>query len=163
MNRPLKILLAEDDPGHATLIRRNLTRAGLGNDIVHVTDGQQAVDFLFGRGPFAGQPAGPNVLLLLDINLPLLDGFAVLKALKEDEATAHTPVIMLTTTDDPREVARGYELGCNVYVVKPLQYEAFVEAIHRLGLFLGIMQVPASAPGGNSRTAGVKLPRDGDA
>jgi CheY-like chemotaxis protein len=139
---PLTILLAEDDEGHATLIRRNLTRAGLDNDVVHVTDGQQALDYLFRRGAFAGRPTGQNVLLLLDINMPRIDGFEVLRQVKADKTTAKTPVILLTTTDDPRDVARGYELGCSVYIVKPMRYEAFVEAIHRMGLFLGIIQAP---------------------
>jgi CheY-like chemotaxis protein len=145
---PLTVLLAEDDQGHATLIRRNLARAGLGNDVAHVTDGQQALDYLFRRGTFADRQPGKNILLLLDINLPLIDGFDVLRQIKANEATARTPVILLTTTDDPRDVAKGYELGCSVYVVKPLQYEAFVEAIHRLGLFLGIVHLPPPALGG---------------
>ncbi len=142
--KPLMILLAEDDPGHATLIRRNLARAGVVNELVHVTDGQQALDYLFRRGAFADRPKDANILLLLDINMPLIDGFEVLRQLKANEATARVPVIMLTTTDDPRDVAKGYELGCNVYIPKPVQYEAFVEAMRRLGLFLEIIQVPAT-------------------
>ena len=140
--KPLMILMAEDDPGHATLIRRNLVRAGVVNEIVHVADGQQALDYLFGRGAFADRPRDANVLLLLDINMPLIDGFEVLRRMKANAATARTPVIMLTTTDDPRDVAKGYELGCSVYIPKPVQYEAFVEAMRRLGLFLEIIQVP---------------------
>jgi DNA-binding response OmpR family regulator len=139
---PLTILLAEDDTGHATLIRRNLTRAGVNNPVVHVTDGQQTLDYLNRRGQFADRPADQNLLLLLDVNMPLIDGFEVLRQMKANAATNRTPVIMLTTTDDPRDVARGYELGCNVYVTKPMRYESFVEAVHRLGLFLGIIQVP---------------------
>ena len=139
---PLTILMAEDDAGHATLIRRNLARAGVANEIVHVTDGQQALDYLFRQGAFADRPKDANVLLLLDINMPLIDGFEVLRRMKANAATARTPVIMLTTTDDPRDVAKGYELGCSVYIPKPVQYEAFVEAMRRLGLFLEIIQVP---------------------
>jgi CheY-like chemotaxis protein len=139
---PLMILMAEDDLGHATLIRRNLARAGVANDIVHVADGQQALDYLFRRGAFADRPKDANILLLLDINMPRIDGFEVLRQMKANPATARTPVIMLTTTDDPRDVARGYELGCSVYIPKPVQYEAFVEAMRRLGLFLEIIQVP---------------------
>lgn len=140
--KPLVILMAEDDLGHATLIRRNLARAGVANEVVHVADGQQALDYLFRRGAFADRPRDANVLLLLDINMPLIDGFEVLRRMKADAALARTPVIMLTTTDDPRDVARGYELGCSVYVPKPVRYEAFVEAMRRLGLFLEIIQVP---------------------
>jgi len=143
---PLKILLAEDDPGHATLIRRNLTRAGVDNTVVHVSDGQQALDYLAGQGAFAGRPGGENLLLLLDVNMPRVDGFEVLKRMKAQPATAKVPVVLLTTTDDPRDVAKGYELGCGVYVVKPMQYEAFVDAIHKLGLFLGIVRIPPTGP-----------------
>jgi CheY-like chemotaxis protein len=139
---PLTILLAEDDDGHATLIQRNLIRAGLDNPIVRVNDGQQALDYIARKGQFAQRPAEENILLLLDISMPRMDGFQVLKELKSQSATAHIPVIMLTTTDDPRDVARGYEMGCSVYVTKPVQYQSFVDAIHRLGLFLGIIRVP---------------------
>ena len=139
---PLMILLAEDDAGHATLIRRNLVRAGVANEVVHVADGQQALDYLFRRGAFADRPKDVNLLLLLDINMPRIDGFEVLRRMKANAATARVPVIMLTTTDDPRDVAKGYELGCSVYVPKPVQYESFVEAMRRLGLFLEIIQVP---------------------
>ena len=147
----LTILLAEDDPGHATLIRRNLVRAGLNNPIVHVRDGQQALDYLTCRAAYADRSRDQNLLLLLDVNMPLIDGFEVLRQMKADPTLARTPVILLTTTDDPRDVARGYELGCSVYVAKPMRYEAFVEAVHRLGLFLGIIQVPgAEAAGGGT-------------
>lgn len=83
-------------------------------------------------------------MLLLDINLPLIGGVDVLRQLKADPTTARIPTIMLTTTDDPREVAQCYELGCSVYIVKPLKYETFVEAMRRLGLFLEIIQVPST-------------------
>jgi CheY-like chemotaxis protein len=142
------ILLAEDDDGHATLIRRNLTRAGVANEIIHVKDGEQALDYLFRRGAFAGRPADVNILLLLDINMPLVSGVDVLRILKGNPATARTPVIMLTTTDDPRDVETCYGLGCSVYITKPVQYESFVEAVRRLGMFLEIIQVPPVNEGG---------------
>lgn len=137
--RPVRILMAEDDPGHATLVRRGLIRAGVRNDVVAVTDGQQALDYVFARGAFAGRPPGTDLLVLLDINLPLIGGVDVLRQMKADPATASIPVIMLTTTDDPRDVARCYDLGCSVYIVKPLQQEAFTEAMRRLGLVLDII------------------------
>jgi CheY-like chemotaxis protein len=136
---PLVILLAEDDDGHAQLIQRNLKRAGVANEVVRARDGQEALDYLQGRGPW---PA--RLLLLLDINMPRVDGVEVLRRLKSDPATAKIPVIMLTTTDDPREVARCYEVGCSVYVTKPVRYEDFVEALTRLGMFLSIVQVPGT-------------------
>ena len=148
-HEPLIILLAEDDDGHASLIQRNLKRAGVGNQIVRVKDGQEALDYLRGEGAFAGRPVDIPLLLLLDINMPRLDGVEVLRQIKADPRTECIPVIMLTTTDDPREVERCYQLGCNVYVTKPVSSERFVEAIRRLGLFLQVVQVPhADAAGG---------------
>ncbi len=138
----LVILMAEDDQGHATLVQRNLRRAGIANEIVHVKDGQEALDYVRCEGAHAGRhPNGP-LLLLLDINMPKVDGVEVLRRVKADEHTARIPVIMLTTTDDPREVQRCYDLGCSVYITKPVAYEAFVEAVRRLGLFLSIVRVP---------------------
>jgi CheY-like chemotaxis protein len=135
------ILLAEDDPGHATLIQRNLKRSGFVNSIVHVNDGQEALDYLRCTGAFAGRTPNGPLLLVLDINMPRVDGIEVLQAVKGDHALAKIPVIMLTTTDDPREVARCYELGCNVYITKPVAYEQFVEALQRVGLFLQVVTV----------------------
>jgi CheY-like chemotaxis protein len=139
---PMVILLAEDDEGHALLVKRNLHRAGITNDVVHVTDGQQALDFIQRRGPYANRITGAALLLVLDINMPCLDGVQVLQQVKADERTANLPVIMLTTTDDPREIERCYELGCSVYITKPVAYEQFVEAVKRLGLFLQVVRIP---------------------
>ena len=141
-NDSLLILMAEDDNGHATLVQRNLKRAGIVNPILHFKDGQQVLDFLFRRGDYAGrEPDGP-VVLVLDINMPRVDGVEVLRQLKQNEHTVKIPVIVLTTTDDPREVQRCYELGCNVYILKPVSYDDFIEAIKRLGLLLSIVKVP---------------------
>lgn len=138
------ILLAEDDEGHASLVQRNLKRSGIVNDFIHVRDGQEALDFLRGQGGFAERvPNGP-LLLLLDINMPRLNGVEVLQQIKDDERLSKIPVVMLTTTDDPREVERCYQLGCGVYITKPVLYEEFIEAIKRLGLFLAIVKVPAA-------------------
>jgi CheY-like chemotaxis protein len=130
------ILLVEDDPGHARLIEKNLRRANITNEIVNVTDGQQAVDYLFSND------RALSLLVLLDLNLPVLDGYQVLKRIKADERTKRIPVIILTTTDDTREVARCYELGCNVYVTKPVDYEQFSDAIRKLGLFMAVLMIP---------------------
>lgn len=140
--RELVILLAEDDPGHAYLVQENLQEAGVANQVVHVSDGQEALDYIRCQGAHVGRvPDGP-LLLLLDINMPRVDGVGVLRELKGDPKTDQLPVIMLTTTDDPREVQRCYELGCSSYVTKPVAYDRFVEAIRRLGLFLSIVEVP---------------------
>jgi CheY-like chemotaxis protein len=150
---PLSILLAEDDEGHATLIMRNLRRAGILNDTKHVRDGQAALDYIRCAGPYADRMFDGPLLLVLDINMPRVDGVEVLRQLKSDAKTAKLPVIMLTTTDDPREVAHCYELGCSVYITKPVQYVAFVEALRRLGLFLQIVAVPRECdlPTGENR------------
>lgn len=141
-SQPLLIVMAEDDDGHAHLVQRNLKRAGIVNPILHFKDGGKVLDYVFCRGEHAERaPDGP-ILLVLDINMPGVDGIEVLRQVKSNERTVKIPVIMLTTTDDPREVQRCYELGCSVYVVKPVQYDDFIEAIKRLGLFLSIVKVP---------------------
>ena len=136
------ILLVEDDPGHARLIEKNLRRANIRNRVVILGDGQQAVDYLFGEGEYSGVPRSSPLLMLLDLNLPVLDGHQVLKRVKADERTRRIPIVMLTTTDDPREVQRCYDLGCSIYITKPVDYTAFTEAIRKLGLFLSIITVP---------------------
>ena len=138
----LDLLLVEDDPGHARLIEKNLSRAGITNEIIKVDDGQQAVDYLLGEGEYAGTSHPTPLLMLLDLNLPVLDGYQVLERIKADERTKHIPVVILTTTADMREVSRCYELGCSVYVTKPVDYDKFTEAIRKLGLFLSVVTVP---------------------
>jgi CheY-like chemotaxis protein len=139
---PLLIVLVEDDDGHASLVQRNLERAGLDNGVHRLRDGQEALDFLWGENAYTGRNTNQPVLVLLDIRMPRVDGVEVLRQLKSDPRTALIPVIMLTTTDDPREIQRCYELGCSVYVTKPVDYQGFVEAIKRLGLFLQVVRVP---------------------
>ncbi|WP_435015512.1 response regulator [Tundrisphaera sp. TA3] len=139
---PMTLVLAEDDEGHANLVQRNLRRAGFVNAMVHVKDGQEALDYIRGEGAHASRTLSDWVLLLLDINMPRIDGIEVLRRIKNDPQTSKIPVIMLTTTDDPREVERCYDLGCSVYLTKPVEYEGFVEAINRLGLFLQVVKVP---------------------
>jgi CheY-like chemotaxis protein len=139
---PLVIVLAEDDEGHACLVQRNLSRAGIANEIVHVKDGQAALDYVRREGEFARRHSNGSLLLVLDINMPRLDGVEVLAQIKADPTRARIPIIMLTTTDDPREVERCYQLGCSVYITKPVEYDQFVEAVKRLGLLLQIVQVP---------------------
>ncbi len=136
------ILVADDDDGHVELVRRNLRRAGVVNPIARVDRGDSALEFVR-RRLAEGPVASAGLLLLLDIKMPgPIDGIEVLRVLKSEPVTAKVPVIMLTTTNDPREIQRCYELGCNVYVTKPVEPEAFMEAIHRLGLFLSIVRVP---------------------
>ena len=143
--QPVTILLVEDDPGHARLIEKNLRRAGLHNPIVAFSDGGGALAHLFGTDG-AGERRGPAAaLLLLDLNLPDMSGLDVLARVKADEHLKRLPVIVLTTTDDKGEIQHCYDLGCNVYITKPVGYEAFAGAIRQLGLFVSVMQVPESA------------------
>lgn len=132
----VSILLVEDDPGHALLIEKNLRRAGLPYPIVNFDNGRKAVDYLFGEG------CGQTVLMLLDLNLPVLDGYQVLKIVKNDARTKLIPVVMLTTTDNPQEIAKCYDLGCNMYMIKPVDYDRFTEAIRNLGAFLSMVKIP---------------------
>jgi CheY-like chemotaxis protein len=151
---PLTIVLAEDDDGHASLIQRNLQRAGLDYAFVRVRDGQEALDLIAGRDESAVVASDHGILLLLDINMPRVDGVEVLRRLKADPNTATIPIIMLTTTDDPREVERCYQLGCNVYITKPVAYERFIQAIKQLGLFLQVVRVPRNGPVGPVQSHG---------
>ena len=132
------ILIVDDDEGHAILIRENLEMAGVKNPIEHFRDGQAVLDFFF------KEKKGENetYLILLDIRMPKVDGIEVLRRLKADAELGKLPVIMLTTTDDTREVERCYELGCNVYIQKPVDYDKFADAIRRLGLFVPLLLVP---------------------
>jgi len=136
------ILLVEDDLGHARLIEKNLRRSNIKNNLVTVSDGQQALEYILGEGKFEGRERPFPLLVLLDLNLPVVDGYEVLRRLKADKSTRRIPVIVLTTTDDSREIKRCYELGCNVYMTKPVDYEQFSEAIKQLGLFLSVVTIP---------------------
>jgi DNA-binding response OmpR family regulator len=141
-NKTVTIILVEDDLGHARLIEKNLKRTEIENQIMKFTDGQQAIDYLFsGKNRSFAYPTTP-MLILLDLNLPILDGFAVLKLLKENEMSKHVPVIMMTTTDNTHEINKCYELGCNLYLVKPVEYLEFAETIRKLGLFLSMIKIP---------------------
>ncbi|OGW39647.1 MAG: hypothetical protein A2Y97_02840 [Nitrospirae bacterium RBG_13_39_12] len=140
--QPITMLLVEDDAGHARLIEKNLRRGGITNEIITVENGQEAVDFLFKKGKYFGDKHTAPLLVLLDLNLPVLDGYQVLKLIKENEQTKRIPIVILTTTDNPHEVSKCYELGCNVYITKPVEYEQFSEAIRNLGLFLSIVTIP---------------------
>jgi len=130
------IVLAEDDPGHARLIEKNLSLI-ITNKLVRFPNGQEALDYLLRE-----ERTSQRHLLLLDLNMPVMDGYQVLRHLREDSKTVAVPVIVLTTTDDPVEIQRCYDMGCNAYVVKSADYEEFTEAMRRLGLFLSIARMP---------------------
>jgi CheY-like chemotaxis protein len=140
--REVTILIAEDDAGHARLIEKNLERAGLHNKVQRFANGQAVLDFLFCRGPGPHRLAETPYLLLLDIRMPQVDGVEVLRQIKADRELRKVPVIMLTTTDDPREVERCHAIGCASYIVKPVDYDKFAEAIKSLGLYISLVEVP---------------------
>ena len=145
--REVAILIAEDDAGHARLIEKNLTRGGLSNRITRFDNGQAILDFLFRRGGGPHRAEDAPYLILLDIRMPQVDGIEVLRQVKADPELRKIPVIMLTTTDDPREVERCHDIGCSSYIVKPVDYDKFAEAIKSLGLYISLMQVPGIAAG----------------
>jgi CheY-like chemotaxis protein len=138
MNQGPTILIVDDDEGHAILIRQNLEIAGLNNRIEHFRDGQAILDFFFTRRDLADE----TYLVLLDIRMPKVDGIEVLRRLKADPEFRKLPVIMLTTTEDSREVERCHQLGCSVYIQKPVDYDRFAEAIRRIGLLVPLLLVP---------------------
>lgn len=142
----LILFMVEDDDGHAHLIQKNLRRAGISNPIRHFTSGREVLDFFLGQTPMMTSPLDPDMqcLILLDLNLPEIDGYEVLRQLKGNEKTQSIPIIVLTTTDNPKEIERCYELGCNVYITKPVDYENFADAIRKLGLMLAVVKVPAT-------------------
>ena len=140
MNNAVTIVMIEDDEGHARLIEKNIVRAGVKNPILHFATGGAAMAYLR-----TSQHAVGSLLILLDLNLPDMTGIDILQTLKADDALKKVPVIVLTTTDDKREIERCYELGCSVYITKPVEYEHFAQAIRQLGLFFSVIQVPETA------------------
>jgi CheY-like chemotaxis protein len=141
---PVTIVMIEDDEGHARLIEKNIRRAGVNNEIKPFTTGTDALDFLLGSDGSGQQRKGEALLILLDLNLPDMSGVDILQKIKQSPGLHMAPVVVLTTTDDKREIQRCYDLGCNVYITKPVDYEHFAQAIRQLGLFFTVMQVPAS-------------------
>lgn len=147
MNKEFIILVADDDDGHAGLIQKNLGRSGIANEIIRFQDGQEIVDYLFCLGDGPHRTPDIPYILLLDIRMPKIDGTEVLRQIKADPGLRKMPVIMITTTDDPHEVAHCHALGCNNYITKPVEYDKFVNTIRQLGLFLAVVQVPNVAAG----------------
>jgi CheY-like chemotaxis protein len=145
MSQPVTIIMIEDDDGHARLIERNIRRSGVNNEIVPFTNGTAAVNYLFGRDGTGLDHKGRALLILLDLNLPDMTGIDILRRLKENRYLRTAPVVVLTTTDDSQEIKRCYDMGCNVYITKPVNYDSFANAIRQLGLFFSVIQVPPAA------------------
>ncbi|WP_292051041.1 MULTISPECIES: response regulator [unclassified Brevundimonas] len=138
MSNSVKIVMIEDDHGHAKLIEKNIRRANIANDIVHFDNGGDGVDYLLSDEVRNHS----SILILLDLNLPDMSGVDILQKVKGDEVLRRAPVVILTTTDDRNEIQNCYDLGCNVYITKPVDYDAFASAIRQLGLFLSVIQAP---------------------
>jgi CheY-like chemotaxis protein len=142
----IKILLVEDDDGHARLIERNLRKVSLINPIERVRDGQEALDYLSNQGRFADRDRfGRPQIILLDINMPQVDGIEVLERIKQDPKLRAVPVIMLTSTDTQAEIDRCYRAGASGYVAKPVNISTLGEKLSRLGMFLEIVELPQVA------------------
>ena len=139
--KELTILIAEDDDGHADLIMEGLKGSGICNNMIRFIDGKQTWDFISGKGKDMVLDKNKSYLLLLDINMPKMDGVEVLERIKSNDDLKNLPIIMLTTTDDPREVEKCYALGCNIYVTKPVDFLKFAETLKRLGLFIQVVKV----------------------
>ena len=144
-HKPVTIVLVEDDVGHARLIEKNIRRAGVNNAIIALNSGAEALSYLLGQDGSGQHQAGRQLLILLDLNLPDMSGIEILAQLKSNAHLRRSPVVVLTTTDDAGEIQRCYDLGANVYITKPVNYESFAHAIRQLGLFLSVIQVPETA------------------
>jgi CheY-like chemotaxis protein len=144
MNRKLEILLVEDSPHDAELAVRALAKCKLANNLVHVADGQAALDFLFGSGAYEGRDVRKQPkIIFLDLKLPKVDGLEVLRQLRADERTKQVPVVVLSSSREDRDVAEAYRLHVNSYVVKPVDFEKFLEVVSELGRYwLTLNQTP---------------------
>jgi CheY-like chemotaxis protein len=140
--KPVVIVMIEDDEGHARLIERNIRRAGVHNEIKPFSNGTDALAFLLGEDGSGKVSRGRQLLILLDLNLPDMTGIDILAKVKSNPHVRRAPVVILTTTDEESEIQRCYDLGANVYITKPVNYEGFANAIRQLGLFFAVMQVP---------------------
>jgi CheY-like chemotaxis protein len=143
MAEPLSVVIADDDEGHATLVRRNIRRAGLQADLIHLRDGQEVVDYMFRRGQWSRRSEHAAVALVLDLNMPRLGGMAVLQRLKNDEGLTRIPVFVLTTSDNPVEIDQCYALGASACLIKPTDFGAFGEMVQRFAAFLMMAKMPA--------------------
>ncbi|MFW6352116.1 MAG: response regulator [Bacteroidota bacterium] len=139
--KEITVIISEDDPGHAELIREALEDSGIQNEILHFPDGQVTWEYLQEQSNKDPENNKHALLVLLDINMPRMNGVEVLRNIKEHAKLKSVPVIMLTTTDDPREIEQCYELGCNVYITKPVDYDRFSDTLKRLGLFMQIIKL----------------------
>jgi DNA-binding response OmpR family regulator len=144
------ILLVEDNPNDLELSLAALAKSGLANDVIVARDGAEARDYLFRQGKFAERAEGLPAVVLLDLKLPKVDGLELLGIIRNSAQTARLPVVILTSSREERDVTTGYQLGSNVYVVKPVEFSAFFKAIQDLGIFWAVLNEPPPKPKGNS-------------
>jgi DNA-binding response OmpR family regulator len=142
MSEPGKILLVEDSEQDVELTLNALSEHHLANEVVVARDGEQALDYLHRRGEFVERNPGNPVVVLLDIKLPKVNGLEVLQQLRSHDELRNMPVVMLTSSREERDIIRSYNLGVNAYVVKPVEFTGFVEAIRELGLFWAVINQP---------------------
>jgi len=141
----VEILLVEDNPTDAELTMRALRRTNLANNVVWVKDGAEALDFVYSRGKYADRADGTPKLILLDLKLPKIDGIEVLRELKTDSKTKVIPVVMLTSSEEERDLVKSYRLGVNSYIVKPVDFEKFLETVSQVGFYWSLMnKIPPS-------------------
>ncbi|MBI4786163.1 MAG: response regulator [Chloroflexi bacterium] len=142
------ILLVEDNPDDEALTLRAFQKNNIKNAVVVAHDGVEALDYLFGAGAYAGRDANePPAVILLDIKLPKMDGLEVLSRLRADERTRLTPVVILTSSKEEQDLIRGYSLGANSYVRKPVDFSQFMEAVRQLGMYWLVLNEPAPVKG----------------
>jgi CheY-like chemotaxis protein len=137
-----RILLVEDDPRDTELTLTALEEYNLSNEVVLATDGEEALDYLYHRGKFEARPNGNPAVMLLDLKLPKVDGLEVLQQIKADEKLQMIPVVVLTSSREERDMVASYKLGVNAYVVKPVDFHEFVNAVKELGVFWAIINEP---------------------
>lgn len=142
MNELGSILLAEDDPRDVELTLTALGEYNLANSVAVVRDGEEALDYLRRRGTWATRPSGQPVVLLLDLKMPKMDGIEVIRQLKSDEALRSLPVVVLTSSRESRDLQECYRLGVNAFVVKPVHFGEFVEAVKQVGAFWAVLNEP---------------------
>jgi len=142
MNNLGRILLVEDDPRDVELTLTALEEYRLANEVIVARDGKEALDYLYSRGPFAGRPQENPAVMLLDLKLPRVDGLEVLQQVRSDEQLKMIPVVVLTSSHEEKDMMRSYKLGVNAYVVKPVEFHEFVNAVKELAVFWAIINQP---------------------
>lgn len=137
-----QILLAEDSPRDAEMVIEALDQYKLANEVVHVRDGAEALDYLFARGAYAARPNGLPAVVLLDLKMPKVDGLEVLRQIRAERDLKYLPVVVMTSSREEQDLVRSYELGVNGYVVKPVDFHEFVEAVRMVGGYWAMVNEP---------------------